>query len=279
VALLELLRHRSDLHLHIAHLDHETRAGTSADDASFVGGLAQQWKLNCTIARRSEIEPALAFLPANLSARYRAARLELFRRVIAVHQLEGVILAHHADDQAETVMQRLLRGSGPAGLTGMSRRTVVGEVTLLRPLLDVRRESLRQLLRDRGIAWREDASNVSPNQQRNRVRQLLERLPQLHERLIALSTACERLQCWLDANSPELPDEFELTRVRGLAAPLARQSLRRWLARHAGAEVDVTSEAVGRLMEMVNDAATTSRRHFPGGFLVRRRAGRIFVQR
>src|SRR5438034_1508222 len=117
VALLELLRHRGDLLLHVVHLDHETRGGESATDALFVGELAARWGLAFTIRRRSEIEPAIAArLPANRSARFRAARLELFRRVIAEHRLAGVILAHHADDQAETVVQRLLRGSGPAGL-------------------------------------------------------------------------------------------------------------------------------------------------------------------
>src|SRR5207249_9420705 len=92
---------------------------------------------------------------------------------IAQHQLRGVILAHHADDQAETVLQRLLRGSGPAGLTGMAREAVVNGVPIFRPLLGVPGQALREMLCAESIVWREDASNAQPRQQRNRVRTLL----------------------------------------------------------------------------------------------------------
>src|SRR5205823_4177907 len=100
---LALLRPRGDLRLHVVHLDHETRGGQSAEDAQFVGDLAREWGLAVTVARRGEIESAMGALPRNRSARHRALRLELFRRVVSEHKLRGVILAHHADDQAETV--------------------------------------------------------------------------------------------------------------------------------------------------------------------------------
>src|SRR6476620_3797342 len=79
VALLSLLRTRTDLALHVAHLDHETRGPDSTGDAHFVAQLAERWGLPCTIARRSELEPAMTDLPENPSARYRAVRLELFK--------------------------------------------------------------------------------------------------------------------------------------------------------------------------------------------------------
>ena len=77
------------------------------------------------------------------------------------HGLAGVILAHHADDQAETVLLRLLRGSGFAGLAGMSARSIVGGLTILRPLLGAPRESFREHLGGIGQTWREDQSNQS----------------------------------------------------------------------------------------------------------------------
>src|SRR4051794_1089672 len=83
----------------VVHLDHETRGMASAADADFVRELAGRLGLPCTVGRRSEIEPTLGELPPNPSARYRAARLALFRRACAGHGLNGVILAHHADDQ------------------------------------------------------------------------------------------------------------------------------------------------------------------------------------
>src|SRR3954471_19465159 len=78
VALLELLRGRTDLEVIVAHLDRETRAGVSAADAAFVRELASRWSLRCVLARRSEIEVGMGELPTNRSARYRAARLAFF---------------------------------------------------------------------------------------------------------------------------------------------------------------------------------------------------------
>jgi tRNA(Ile)-lysidine synthetase-like protein len=278
VALLELLRSRRELSLHVVHLDHETRGAESAGDARFVRDLASQWGLPHTIATRGQIERYITNrLPANRSARFRALRLELFRHSIAEHQLQGVMLAHHADDRAETVMQRLLRGSGPTGLTGMSPRTCVSGVTILRPLLGVRREALRELLRSRGIEWREDASNQSPLQQRNRVRALLSRRPELTTALTELADGCAALMSWLRHCGPELGDSFDVEVVCAFPPPLAREALRRWLARRAGAHVNVTTAAAERLLEMACDRATPPRQNFPGGLLVRRRGGNIFV--
>jgi tRNA(Ile)-lysidine synthase len=277
VALLELLRHRSDLSLHVVHLDHETRAGESAADAAFVRQLATRCGVPCTIALRSQVETGASELPGNLSSRYRVARLKLFRRVVADEKLDGVIVAHHVGDQAETILLRLLRGSGPAGLTGMAPRTVIGGLTILRPLLSVRGEALRALLRERGIAWRDDASNQSPLQKRNRIRALLLRYPALAESLVELGRAAGGLMEWLHAQGPELADTFEVSEVANLPSLIAREALRRWLTRLAGPGVDVPASATQRLAEMASDLATPPRQHFPGGLLVRRRGGRIFV--
>ncbi len=275
VALLELLRHRADLSLHVAHLDHETRAGDSAADADFVADLARQWKLPVTIARRSDIESAMEQLPKNLSARYRAARFALFRHVIAKHALSGVILAHHADDQAETIMQRLLRGAGVTGLRGMTPRASIGGMTVLRPMLGVRRDELRRVLIERGIAWREDRSNASPNQQRNRVRAVLMQKPELVDPMLKLAETCAVLAGWLRAHSPPVADRLDIRVLGDLPPPVARHVARRWLAARAGKAVDITPAAVERLLEMANDAATPARQHFPGGILVRRRGGTL----
>jgi len=277
VALLELLRGRSDVTLHVIHLDHETRAGESAKDAAFVRDRAAACGLAHTIAKRSKIEPALKNPPANLSSRYRAARLALFRRVVTDHQLQGVLLAHHADDQAETVLQRLLRGSGPAGLTGMSVQTSIAGLTILRPLLGVGRATLRQFLTERGIPWREDASNQSPLQQRNRARMLLSARPALTPILIHLARDCAALMQWLRDQSPELGDEFPMETIARLSPIIAREALRSWLQRRAGPEAEVSAASAARLLEMATDRATAARQDFPGHLRVRRRGGHIFV--
>jgi tRNA(Ile)-lysidine synthase len=216
-------------------------------------------------------------LPCNLSARYRAARLELFRTVVAREQLTGVILAHHADDQAETVLHRLIRGSGPAGLAGMSTRTCIAGLTVLRPLLPVRRGQLREFLHRIGQPWREDASNASDDYLRNRLRRWLSDKPELHEALIALADACRALRDWTNARAPELPETFAANQLGALPDLLACESARRWLVAR-GAPPDVlTEDVLDRLIDMARDAGTAPRVDFPGGLHVRRRGGMISV--
>jgi tRNA(Ile)-lysidine synthase len=196
VALLDLLRRRDDLLLHVVHLDHQLRGDASTGDAQFVADLARRWNVPCTIARRDEIERAVAGLPANPSARYRRLRLALFAEVVGAQSLHGVVLAHHADDQAETVLQRLLRSSGPTGLAGMSATADVGPLHIVRPLLRVRHAQLTGYLRETDQSWRTDASNESPAYLRSRLRAVLRATPQLVDVLVELASGCAALRDW-----------------------------------------------------------------------------------
>jgi tRNA(Ile)-lysidine synthase len=231
-------------------------------------------------ARLSDVEACVGGArAANRSARYRAARLAFFRMTVDDQKLDGVALAHHADDLAETVIQRLLRGSGPAGLVGMRPDAVVSGVRIVRPLLRVRRAALRELLRSRGIEWREDASNEALDQQRNRVRAMLAARPALTEAALELGEACAALVEWLRACGPELGETFDVRALHRLPAPVAREAARRWLAERAGPGEEISPAAADRLVEMASDAASPPRQHFPGGLLVRRRGGMIGVDR
>lgn len=277
VALLALLRDRPDLRLRVVHLDHETRRGASAADAAFVADLAAKWNLPCTVAKLSDVLPTEAEVTANPSARFRAARLALFRREVAAHNLRGVILAHHADDQAETVMLRLLRGAGPAGLTGIRAESEVAGLTLLHPLLSVPRAALQQELLRRGLMWREDASNQSPAYLRNRVRALLEQHPALAQAMRDLGASCQAYGAALGASAPHLGPSFGLEQLREEPPPLARHAARRWLRERGAPGDDVNAATTDRLLAMARDAASPARQHFPGGLLVRRRRGVISV--
>jgi len=275
VALLRLAHERQDLRLTVVHLDHETRSGESAADAAFVAELADRLGLPAVIARRSDIEPRLANPLRNRSALFRACRMHLFRQVVQGRKLAGVLLAHHADDQAETIMLRLLRGSGPMGLGGMRAVSSVSGVCIRRPLLRVDRASLRAYLSEIGQDWREDASNQSPAYARNRVRRMLADHPALRDRLIEMATAMQGLRRWLSSLSPVLPEEFDIAAVRGLPSMVVEHSLRRWLG-----EIGVPPSAIGpavvaRVREMIEDAAAPPRMHLPGKIEIYRRRGRI----
>ncbi|HWE93508.1 MAG TPA: tRNA lysidine(34) synthetase TilS [Tepidisphaeraceae bacterium] len=275
VALLALLRTRGDLRLHVVHLDHQTRGEASAADAQFVRQLAQEWGIECTVALRSEIESEMSELPANLSARFRAVRLALFRKVVARQNAAGVILAHHADDQAETILHRLLRGSGPMGLVAMEPDADVGGLRILRPLLTVQRVAVRKHLDEIGQNWHEDASNSSDKYLRNRLRRMLADSPDLTPELLHLGDACRALRDWARAAAPALPDAFRVEQLAAAPPLLAAEAARRWLTARGVAPDEIAPDVAGRLVTMSADAASPVRAHFPGKVLVRRRRGMI----
>jgi len=275
VALLLLLHSRPDISLHVVHLDHQIRGQASADDADFVAGLAGKLAIPATIVRRDQIEPGMGRLPKNPSARYRAIRLELFRRVVEREKLLGVILAHQADDQAETILLRLLRGSGPAGLAAMRPRGQIAGLTILRPLLAVRRQALRDFLTSRGQDWREDASNRSEKYARNRVRKFLESRADLHEPLLAVGRACAAYVDWIRKTAPVLNDKFPAIELAEFPRMLARESARRWLISQGVPPEALTPAMLDRLCEIAADAASPPRQQFPASVTVRRRSGWI----
>jgi hypothetical protein len=206
----------------------------------------------------------------------------LFAEVANTHQLDGVLLAHHADDQAETVMQRLLRGSGVRGLRGMAERSVQKvdgqRLVLYRPLLSVRREELREYLRERGEEWREDSSNRSAKYFRNRLRGVLAEQVELGKAMLELERSCQQLSKWVAANSPTLGNPFKVSEMWNVPGILAREMGREYLRGCGCPGEEITPRAVERLMEMANDAATPARQVFPGNVYLRRTQGKISRQ-
>jgi tRNA(Ile)-lysidine synthase len=188
-----------------------------------------------------------------------------------------VILAHHADDQAETIFQRMLRGSGANGLAGMSRRTTIGGLTILRPLLGIRRAKLRAHLRSMNQPWREDSSNASDCYLRNRIRRILAANESLHASLIELGGACRTVRTWTRDSAVRLDETFPVGSLQDVPELLARESAGRWLAARGAPKGEITPDAIARLLEMANDAASPPRQHFPGRLLVWRRRGMIGV--
>jgi tRNA(Ile)-lysidine synthase len=275
VALLLILHSRPDLSLQIVHLDHQSRGLASTGDAEFVADLAKRLAIPVTIARRDQIEPQMESLPKNLSARYRALRIELFRRTVIRENLLGVILAHQADDQAETIFHRLLRGSGPAGLSGMSVRRRLGDLTIVRPLLPIRRAELRNFLVAQGQNWREDATNQSDQYARSRIRKFLESRPDLHEPLLNVGRACAGYSKWIRKSAPTLNEKFPAIVLAESPRMLARESARRWLTSQGVPPAVLTPAMLDRLRDLAADAATPARQQFPAGVGIHRRSGWI----
>ena len=151
--------------LHVAHLDHALRSD-SADDGRFVADEAKRRGLPCSVERR-DVKAYARTEGLSLEEAGRRLRYVFLDQVADRVGAEFIALGHHADDQAETVILRLLRGSGTTGLGGME---IAREGRYLRPLLRVRRAEIEKYARQRGLRYREDLSNRDWRFLRNRVR-------------------------------------------------------------------------------------------------------------
>ena len=151
-----------DLKVHLVHVNHGLRPEADAEQLS-VERLAGDLGVPCHVERVTvRREPPWE----GLEAEARRARYGAFRAVAERIGAQRIATAHTADDQAETVLMRLLEGAGPRGLAGIA--PVRG--LLIRPLLEARRTDVEVHLRARGLAWMEDVSNRDPRFLRNRVR-------------------------------------------------------------------------------------------------------------
>jgi tRNA(Ile)-lysidine synthase len=174
VFLLHALRElapRWNLHLSVVHVEHGIRGAASKDDAEFVRQLAASFGLPFHIHHAD-----LLAVDDNQEQAARRVRQNFFAQLISSGMVDRVATGHTRNDQAETVLYRILRGSGLAGLCGILPVTEEG---LVRPLLELERAEIEAWLRAHNIAWREDATNQDRAYARNRLRH--EILPLLRE--------------------------------------------------------------------------------------------------
>lgn len=171
VALLHLLVESGFSKLVICHLNHGLRGRASAADARFVASVARRLKLPCEIGR-TDVPRMMRESGLSLETAAREARHRFFAACAVKHRCKRVLLAHHADDQAETILWNLLRGSrGLRGMAGEQRIRVEGvSLSMIRPLLGCRRDELATWLTSKRHPWREDSSNSEPAAIRNRIR-------------------------------------------------------------------------------------------------------------
>jgi tRNA(Ile)-lysidine synthase len=155
-----------------ATVDHCLRPEATAEAAAvadFVGSLRDKdCRIGHAILTWRHDSPT-----TRLQERARQARYELLAAHAAKIGSDVLMTAHHADDQAETILFRIIRGSGLAGLAGMARERPAGALVLARPLLSMRKEQLIDWCREHGIGWSNDPGNVNPRFARSRMRALL----------------------------------------------------------------------------------------------------------
>lgn len=193
----------------IAHLDHGTRAGESAQDAAFVGDMATQYGVPFHHERR-DIPRETAQSAGSFEEVAREARYAFLLGTASERRCAVLATGHHADDQAETVLMRLFRGASPGGLGGIPPVRQCDEVRIIRPLLECYREDIVAFLEARGIPYREDRTNADTHHRRNRVRhELLPLLtrgynPRVREALVRFAEAQRDEDQFLDGLAEDM---------------------------------------------------------------------------
>jgi tRNA(Ile)-lysidine synthase len=282
----------------VAHADHGLRP-ESAADLAFVAKLAADLGLRF-VSRRLAVPGSGG--GEGLEARARRLRYAFLAE--AAHEVGArhVLVAHTADDQAETILHRILRGTGVAGLAGMRRsRRLADGVALVRPLLEVPREAARAFLAAVGQDWREDASNADLRRARNFLRhELLPRCTsgpypaaaaavlrlgsQAATAAAALASAAEHL---LDRHAEFQADGSLILRTRelaGLHPHLVGELFAAIWRRQDWPRQQMTAAHYMSLTTLVSPAAAgeseTARQHYPGGITVRSlESGQIVLSR
>lgn len=286
VALTESLLAEGFERLTLVHLDHCMRED-SATDARWVSEFAAKRKLELML-ETIDVPAEARSSGWGLEEAARNARYRWFTQVAKQRNCETLLLAHHADDQIETFLFRLMRGASSAGLSAMAVSSVRSEgdfhLRLVRPMLDVWRSEVNAYISSLGIEFLDDPSNATADYTRNRIRhELLPEMERIMKKPVrqALWRATELLRSdaeFLNGVECELGavgDDLEVSFLRDLPTALRRRRIARWLNSHSVPNIGFELvESVSRLVLRISPAKV----NLPGGGFARRRAGRIFIE-
>ena len=275
----------------VVHFNHKLRGKASDKDQEFVTALAEKHGLALHVGR-GDVASKAKKEKANLEDAARRSRYAFFCRLTESGLVDCVATAHTAEDQAETVLAHILRGTGLAGLAGIHPTTSDG---ILRPLLGVRRGELRKYLKTKKQNWREDRTNRDTSRQRARMRKkllpLLEKQfnPETVNHLGELATHAREEEALAEAFSSDhyavlVKQEEKCIRiparhaVRPFSWPageaankaLGKRLVRKAFSKIASGQGQLTLEHVEQMMQLAKSGENGKVLQLPGGVDVRR---------
>jgi tRNA(Ile)-lysidine synthase len=291
MAMLDLLR-TADRRLGLGltfealHVDYARRGQDSVRDREIVVAACEHWHVPVHVVESGPAPPG-----QNFQAWARKVRYEAAAQLLAAHELDVIAAAHNRDDQAETVLYRLTKYGGPAGLAGMPAR----EGRLVRPLLGLGAAEVRAFCRRRGIVYGEDVSNAQPVYARNRLRlHVLPELalinPRVSETLAATAdiAACEAEviaavvdRAWesMVSQSPAAGTVVDVRRLSSEPPAVRTLCVRRLLTQALGAEAIVERRLVAAVEHLAGSVAGSATVTLPGGWEAAREYERLCVRR
>ncbi|MEL7835173.1 tRNA lysidine(34) synthetase TilS [Fodinibius sp. Rm-B-1B1-1] len=196
--------YRLDISALVAHVNYQKRGKASDKDAQLVAKASQQWGFEYEIF---EADPEEA-QGQNFQQWARDVRYHFFRDLVAQHDADGIALAHHKDDQVETILQKLFRGAGMSSWSGMD----VWDGELFRPLLPISRQQIEQYASQHEIPFRTDQSNLETHFARNFLRnewtvKLSEFFPGWEENILRMGEEAENYHSALQCITQQITDQ------------------------------------------------------------------------
>lgn len=243
MALLHLLKTMAadtPFRIVVAHVNHQFRGAESDAEAELVRSVAEQWGLPCEIASLN-IPGYMADTGMNAQAAARAKRYQFLKETAYRHGCPYILLGHHAGDQAETVLMRIIRGTGVGGLAGIPFRRKEEDLELIRPLLRITKYELLTYCKRNEVPYAVDSSNSDRHYFRNAVRldvmPVLEKHnPQLQASLVRLADMAGADDDYLEAEAIKIFEEvvtasgegfrLERRRFRSLHVALQRRLIK-----------------------------------------------------
>ncbi len=274
------LKEALGIKLVVAHLDHGLREGEDEAETRFVQGLASSMDLPFETEKASCLTNGTAGSVEEKARNARFAFLEGLRsRLFA----QRIALGHHLNDQAETILMRLLRGSGPSGLAGIPP---IRNKTIIRPLIETKREEIEFYLKTRGLAYVVDRSNLQTDYLRNRIRlellpSLLEYQPRLVEHLGQLADVLRNEDTYMEEQAGDwIMKEADLGATGKVVIPLPfflglPQSMRNRVTRQILRRIKkdlrrIDSDHIESVTELAQNENPHASLNLPNGLTVKR---------
>ena len=281
---LSKLRSQLGIRLSVAHLNHSLRGEEADEDMAFVAGVSADLALPF-VGEKIDVAHRVRSSKLSVEMVARKERYAFFSRHARRIGAHSIATAHTSDDQCETILMRLFRGSGSYGLEGIPYRSWQSGVAVVRPLLDVSRSEVCAFLKAQGMAWREDSSNRDTSILRNRVRHKVlpflekEMTPQLRNILLRANELVRADEAWISATVEKAlgacteeakSSQLSAARLCTYALGLRRRIIRAWLHKEGVPPSLVNFDLCSRVNGLLSsECGFKSTPISGGGFVVR----------
>ncbi|MDB4868752.1 MAG: tilS [Cohnella sp.] len=295
MALLHLLRCMAEerpFRIVAAHLNHRFRGAEAEAEADLVRRTAHDWSVPFELAD-IDVPAFIEESGMNPQSAARKKRYDFLYKVAAAHRATHLLLGHHADDQAETVFMRVVRGTGVGGLAGIPYRRREGDLELIRPLLRIPKWELLSYCERNEVPYAVDSSNLKRRYFRNAVRldilPMLEKYnPRLKESLIRLADMAGADDDYMEAETagmlPRMADRqgegfrLERRRFRGLHVALQRRLIKLILSYSASHCHSLEFRLIEEILQaMADDRPSVTRIDIGNGWIFVREYDELYV--